>query len=191
MDKRLHRVKVIQEHLAASFHSDLTYLVPLQWRYFVIKIMCYCLFIKYMRVYHSETAKACSLFSYMIIGADSPFIQASSIITFATFFSEGSSYMVSKSAFSKIERNPRAPVFFSTQRSAITCNAASRNSNDAFSISKSLRYCFVKEFLGSVKILTKALLSNSSKVATTCKRPINSGIKPNLIKSAGSTSWSN
>jgi len=46
-------------------------------------------------------------------------------------------------------------------------------------------YCLVKAFLGSVSILTKASSLRDSSVATTGSRPINSGIKPNLIRSSG------
>ena len=55
------------------------------------------------------------------------------------------------------------------------------------SISKSLENCFVKEFLGSVNILINASSSNCSRVVITGSLPMNSGIKPNLIKSSGLT----
>ncbi len=49
-------------------------------------------------------------------------------------------------------------------------------------------YCLVNAFLGSTRIFINAASSRDSSVATAGKRPTNSGIKPNLIRSSGSTS---
>jgi hypothetical protein len=48
----------------------------------------------------------------------------------------------------------------------------------------------VSAFFGSVRICTSASSSSSSSVATTGRRPTNSGIRPYLIRSSGSTSRS-
>jgi hypothetical protein len=57
-------------------------------------------------------------------------------------------------------------------------------------MSNSFLNCLVMAFFGSVRILTSAASSSSSSVATTGRRPTNSGIRPNLIRSSGSTSAS-
>ena len=51
-------------------------------------------------------------------------------------------------------------------------------------------YCLMSAFLGSVRIWISAPSSSSSSVATTGRRPTNSGIRPYLIRSSGSTSFS-
>ncbi len=56
-------------------------------------------------------------------------------------------------------------------------------------MSNSLRYCLVSAFFGCIKIEISASSSSSSSVATTGRRPTNSGIRPYLIKSSGSVSW--
>ena len=113
----------------------------------------------------------------------------SSITTFCTFFNDGRSYITSISDPSKIERNPRAPVLRAMAFLAIAANAPGRTSNSDPSIPSKAWYCLTKAFLGSVRICTNAVSSNWVKVANTGKRPISSGIKPNLIKSSGSTSF--
>jgi hypothetical protein len=49
-------------------------------------------------------------------------------------------------------------------------------------------YCLTSAFLGSVRIWTSASSVSSAKAATTGMRPTSSGIRPNLIRSSGSTS---
>ena len=115
----------------------------------------------------------------------------SSTTAFSTLLKEGNSNITSSNACSIIERNPRAPVLRSNARLAIAPNAASRNSSSTPSMANSFWYCLVNAFLGSVRILISAFTSNSSSVATTGRRPTNSGIKPYLIKSSGSTSRNN
>ena len=49
-------------------------------------------------------------------------------------------------------------------------------------------YCLTSAFFGSVRICTSASSVSSPSVATTGRRPTSSGIRPNLIRSSGSTS---
>ena len=123
----------------------------------------------------------------MSIGSLSPLIALSSITTLLTDSDDGNSYMVSKSTASSMERNPRAPVLRSVAFSATARSASSRKSTSTPSISNSLVYCLVSEFLGSVRIRINASLSSSLRVATTGKRPTNSGIRPYRTRSSGST----
>ena len=99
--------------------------------------------------------------------------------------------MVSSKTDSMIERKPRAPVLRAKANWAIERKADGKNSNSMPSMPNNTWYCFTKAFLGSVKISIIAASSNSLKVVMTGKRPINSGIKPNLIKSSGSTVLNN
>ena len=85
-----------------------------------------------------------------------------------------------------MERNPRAPVFRSIAFRAIARKASSRNSRRTSSMSNKALYCFVSAFFGSVRIRTSASSSRSSSVAITGRRPTNSGMRPNLIRSSGS-----
>ena len=103
---------------------------------------------------------------------------------------DGSSYIVSSSTFSRIVRRPRAPVL----RCMAPCArppAAPRRGTRARRLPsrRACRYCLMSAFFGSVRIEISAASSSSSSVATTGRRPTNSGIRPNLIRSSGSTSW--
>ncbi|MCY1174756.1 hypothetical protein D9M73_149680 [compost metagenome] len=89
---------------------------------------------------------------------------------------------------SRIERRPRAPVLRSRARLATDFRASERNSRSTPSISNNLAYCLVRAFFGSVRICINAASSSSSRVASTGRRPTNSGIRPNLTRSSGSTS---
>ena len=89
-----------------------------------------------------------------------------------------------------MERSPRAPVLRWTAFRDTAANASSENESLTFSISKSRSYCLTNAFFGFTKISIKASSSRSSSVATTGRRPTNSGINPNLSKSSGST-WRN
>jgi hypothetical protein len=101
----------------------------------------------------------------------------------------GRSNMVSISACSMIERRPRAPVLRFSALLAMARRAEGRISSSTPSIENSFWYCLTSAFLGSVRICTKALSSVSSpSVAMTGRRPTNSGIRPNLIRSSGSIS---
>ena len=59
-------------------------------------------------------------------------------------------------------------------------------------MSNSLVYCFTSAFFGWDRICTSESLSRLVTDATTGRRPMNSGIRPNLIRSSGMTSakWS-
>ena len=94
--------------------------------------------------------------------------------------------MVSSSAFSRIERNPRAPVFRSIAFFATATNASSRISSSTPSSSNNFPYCLLSAFFGCVRMVTSASSSSSSRMATTGKRPTNSGIRPYLTRSSGS-----
>ena len=95
--------------------------------------------------------------------------------------------MVSSRAFSTIERKPRAPVLRSMAFLAMASSASCVKVISAPSMSNKYLYCLTKAFFGSVRICTKASSSSSCSAASTGKRPISSGIRPNLIKSSGST----
>ena len=56
------------------------------------------------------------------------------------------------------------------------------------SISNSRWYCFTSAFLGWVRMSLSEASSRSSSVAMTGSRPTNSGIRPYLSRSSGSTS---
>jgi hypothetical protein len=51
-------------------------------------------------------------------------------------------------------------------------------------------YCFKREFFGSFKTLTRSSTSRLFTEATTGTRPTNSGIRPYLTRSVGSTTCS-
>ena len=86
-----------------------------------------------------------------------------------------------------IDLNPRAPVLLSIASFASSFKAAFSNLSVTSSISKSLIYCLIKAFLGSVKIWTISSSVISFNVASIWRRPINSGINPYLTKSSVST----
>ncbi|COX20445.1 Uncharacterised protein [Mycobacterium tuberculosis] len=102
------------------------------------------------------------------------------------------SYITGSRTSSMIARRPRAPVPRWIAWSAIASSASSVNSNSTPSISNSRMYCLTKAFFGSDRILTNDSLSRLVTEATTGRRPMNSGIRPNLIRSSGITSakWS-
>ena len=55
------------------------------------------------------------------------------------------------------------------------------------SISKSFWYCFTSAFFGFVRMSMSASSLSSCSVARTGKRPMNSGMRPNLSRSSGCT----
>ena len=71
---------------------------------------------------------------------------------------------------------------------AIAASADGRISSSTPSIVNSFWYCLTSAFFGSVRICTSASSVSSPSVATTGRRPTSSGIRPNLIRSSGSTS---
>ena len=86
-----------------------------------------------------------------------------------------------------MERRPRAPVLRAIAFLAIASSASSRNSRSTPSRLNSAWYCLVRAFFGSLRIWIRASSLSSFNVATTGRRPMNSGIRPNLIRSSGST----
>ena len=121
-------------------------------------------------------------------GLPSFVIVASSTMTLARLFCEGRSYITSSSTCSRIERRPRAPVLRASALAAIARSAPSRISSSTPSMRNIFWYCLVSAFLGSTRIWISADSSSSSSVATTGRRPTNSGMSPNLIRSSGSHS---
>ena len=91
-----------------------------------------------------------------------------------------------------IARRPRAPVPRRIAWSATASSASAVNSSSTPSISNSRVYCLTRAFFGSDRIVTNDSLSRFVTEATTGRRPMNSGIRPNLIRSSGMTSakWS-
>ena len=87
-----------------------------------------------------------------------------------------------------IERRPRAPVLRAIALVATECSASSVKVSFTPSMSNSRRYCLTSAFFGFVRISISAPSSRSSSVATTGRRPMNSGIRPNFSRSSGSTS---
>src|SRR5262245_23924737 len=99
----------------------------------------------------------------------------------------GRSNMVSSRMLSRIERGPRAPVLRSIALRATTPRPSSAKVRSMFSILNNRWYCFTNAFLGSVRIFFSEVSSRFSSVTTTGRRPTNSGIRPYLIRSSGST----
>ncbi len=91
-------------------------------------------------------------------------------------------------AFSRMERRPRAPVLRARALRAMALSAAGRTSSSAPSIDSSLENCLTTALRGWVRMSTSASSLSSAKVAMTGTRPTSSGIRPNLIRSSGSTS---
>src|SRR5215467_6468754 len=96
--------------------------------------------------------------------------------------------MVSSRIPSMIERRPRAPVLRSMALRAMAPSASSASVRSIDSISNSRWYCFTSAFLGWVRMSLSEGSSRSSSVATTGRRPTNSGIRPYFKRSSGSTS---
>ena len=86
-----------------------------------------------------------------------------------------------------IARRPRAPVPRSIALSAIASMASSVNSSSTSSSSKSFWYCLTSALRGSVRIWTRAARSSLLTLAISGSRPMNSGIRPNLVRSSGRT----
>ena len=65
--------------------------------------------------------------------------------------------------------------------------ASSVNSSSTPSSSKSFWYCLTSALRGSVRIWTSASWSSLVTLAISGSRPMNSGIRPNLVRSSGRT----
>ena len=85
-------------------------------------------------------------------------------------------------------RSPRAPVPRERAWSAMATRASSVTSSSMSSNSNRRWYCFTRAFRGSTRILTSASASSWETEPTTGRRPTNSGIRPNLMRSSGRTS---
>ncbi len=83
------------------------------------------------------------------MGSDLPFATVLSIVTDSTSSISGSENIVLRSMDSRMDLRPLAPVFLLIAFFAISDKASSLNSSLTFSNSKSLLYCFSKEFFGS------------------------------------------
>ena len=93
--------------------------------------------------------------------------------------------MIGPSTSSRIARRPRAPVWRSTARSAIASSASVVELElDAVELEHAL-VLPTSAFFGSVRISMSASWSSGVTVATTGRRPMNSGMSPNLCRSSG------
>ncbi len=99
----------------------------------------------------------------------------------------GRSYITSSSTSSRMARRPRAPVPRNSACSATASRASGVNSSSTLSSAKTRSYCFVSAFFGSIRICTSASLNSGATALTTGRRPMNSGMRPNLMRSSGST----
>ena len=86
-----------------------------------------------------------------------------------------------------IDLRPLAPVFLAIACFAISTKASSLKSMSTLSRLNKYLYCSTSAFLGSLRILTSADSSSSWRLDMTGSLPTNSGIKPNLIRSSGSS----
>ena len=87
-----------------------------------------------------------------------------------------------------IARRPRAPVPRRIACSAIASSASSVNSSSTPSSSNSRWYCLTSAFFGSVRICECQSGCRRCTAVITGRRPMNSGIMPNLTRSSGMTS---
>ncbi len=95
--------------------------------------------------------------------------------------------MMSSIACSRMARRPRAPLLRASASFATAASAPLVNLSFTPSISKSFWYCFTSAFFGLVRMSTSASSFSSWSVATTGRRPMNSGMRPNLSRSSGCT----
>ena len=79
-----------------------------------------------------------------------------------------------------MEVSPRAPVLRSSAREATASMAASVSSSSTPSRLKRYWYWETRAFLGSVMTRTSSRTPRSWTVAMTGRRPMNSGMRPNL-----------
>ena len=98
--------------------------------------------------------------------------------------------MMSSIASSMMARRPRAPELRRIASRAMARSASLVKVSFTFSISKSFWYCFTSAFFGCGEDGDRSSSFRSLSVATTGRRPTNSGIIPNFIRSSGSTSAS-
>ena len=86
-----------------------------------------------------------------------------------------------------IERRARAPVPLRMASAASARRPSLVMLSVTPSMPRSFAYCLVIAFFGSVSTETNWSSLSSSRVATTGRRPMNSGMRPKLMRSSGST----
>src|SRR5947208_2462887 len=93
---------------------------------------------------------------------------------------------------SMMARRPRAPVWRRMAWSAMASRASRSKSSSTPSSSNRRWYCFTRALRGSTRIWSRASRSRLWTEVMTGRRPMNSGIMPNLTRSSGMTSatWS-
>ena len=89
--------------------------------------------------------------------------------------------------FSIAARRPRAPVLRARALRANARRASGSNVSFTWSIASSFWYCFTRQFFGSVNTRTRSSSLNSPIAVMTGRRPVNSGMRPNLMRSSGWT----
>src|SRR5438552_1099666 len=97
----------------------------------------------------------------------------------------GNWYIKSSIKSSRIIRKPRAPSFLSMACFATARKALSVNRNVTCSNSNSRWYWRTSAFLGLVRMATRLFRSRSVNALITGRRPTNSGINPNWMRSQG------
>src|SRR5581483_7279852 len=134
-----------------------------------------------------EGAHSCYYPAFSIIAIETSRFSTISLVTSKSLilFWLGRWYIRSSISSSRIIRRPRAPTLRARASRAMACRASSVNLSLTFSNSNKRWYCLVIAFLGRIRISTNAASSRSFKTPTTGRRPTNSGIRPNLIKSSG------
>ena len=80
-------------------------------------------------------------------------------------------------------RSPRAPVLSSLALRAMEYSASFSNSSSTPSSLNRCLYWVMAEFLGSVSTLTISSSLRSDRAVMTGRRPMSSGMMPNLIRS--------
>jgi len=99
-------------------------------------------------------------------------------------FTLGTSNMMSSRIFSTMARRPRAPVLLFMAMSAISSIASSEKVRSTSSIAKLALNCLVIAFFGSVRMRFKSSRVSSLSATVIGRRPISSGIMPNLTRSS-------
>ena len=105
-------------------------------------------------------------------------------VTVPILSSFGISYIMSSMKSSIIDRKALAPVFLFIALAAISFNASSVNLKSTSSIASNFLYCLIIAFFGSVSIFTSISSVKPSNVNIIGRRPMNSGIIPNFLKSS-------
>src|SRR5699024_3709665 len=120
-----------------------------------------------------------------ISGARPSVTTPSVMTTLTTSSHEGTSNMTSCRDSSRIARRPRAPVSRSIARSAMASRALRSKSSSTPSRANIFSNCFTRALRGSVRIVISASRSRFDTLVITGRRPMNSGISPNLSRSSG------